>query len=119
MSDRYAQLVNSRAGRLLARQVGLPRPVALERHRPGDPVIRGRVLLGGAPGGRLLGALAPVLAGARAELATNGEEPVRSIVARAGLDATVFNAQAPGEQRFTAVAVRRSAIRGAFNAESR
>jgi 3-oxoacyl-[acyl-carrier protein] reductase len=103
MSDRYAQLVNSRGGRLLARRLGLPRPVALERHRPGDSVIRGRVLLGGAPGGRLLGAVAAVLAGARAELATDGEETVRSIVARAGLHATVFDPQATGEQRFKAL----------------
>jgi len=103
MSDRYAQLVRSPPGALLARQVGLPRPVALERHRPGDPVIRGRVLLGGARGGRLLGAIAAVLAEARCELATPLEERARSIVAEAGLDAAVFNPDAPGEQRFKAL----------------
>ena len=103
MSDRYAQLVNSRPGGLLARRAGLPRPVALERHRPGDPVIRGRVLLGGAPGGRLLGSLAGVLGQAGCELATMLDERLRAIVAGAGLDATVFNADAPGEQRFKAL----------------
>jgi 3-oxoacyl-[acyl-carrier protein] reductase len=103
MSDRYAQLVNSRAGGFLARQVGLPRPVALERHRSGDPVIRGRVLLGGAPEARLLGPVAAVLAEARAELVTGPDEHLRSIVANAGLDATVFNPQAPTEQRFKAL----------------
>lgn len=103
MSDRYVQLVNTRAGGLLARRVGLPRPVALERHRPGDPVIRGRVLLGGARGGRLLGTVATVLAEARCEVATGVDENVRSVVAQAGRDATVFNPEAPGEQRFKAL----------------
>jgi 3-oxoacyl-[acyl-carrier protein] reductase len=103
MTDRYAQLVNSRPGALLARQLGLPRPVALERERPGEPVIRGRVLLGGAPGARLLEALAGVLAEARCELATGLEERLRATVAGAGLDATLFNPEAPGEQRFKAL----------------
>ena len=36
MSDRYAQLVNSPPGRLIAPRVGLPRPVELERHAPAE-----------------------------------------------------------------------------------
>ncbi|HUN77525.1 MAG TPA: 3-oxoacyl-ACP reductase [Solirubrobacteraceae bacterium] len=103
MSDRYAQLLNAPLAGSLARRVGLPQPIPLERHRPGDPVIRGRVLLGAAPGGRLVGAVAAVLAQARAEVASGLGEPVRSAVAAAGLDAAVFNPQAPGEQRFKAL----------------
>ena len=39
MSDRYAQLVNS-PGRLdVAKQLGLPQPVELERYEPGAPVV--------------------------------------------------------------------------------
>jgi 3-oxoacyl-[acyl-carrier protein] reductase len=103
MSDRYAQLVNAPVASRIARRVGLPRPVPLERHQPGDPVIRGRVLLGAAPGGRLAGPVAEVLAAAHAQAATALEEPVRSAVAAAGLDATVFNPEAPGQQRFKAL----------------
>ena len=103
MSDRYAQLVNAPLASQIARRVGLPRPVPLERHQPGDPVIRGRVLLGAAPGGRLAGPVAEVLAAAQAQAATALEEPVRSAVAAAGLDATVFNPDAPGQQRFKAL----------------
>jgi 3-oxoacyl-[acyl-carrier protein] reductase len=103
MSDRYAQLVNAPVASQIARRVGLPRPVPLERHQPGDPVIRGRVLLGAAPGGRLAGPVAEVLAGAQVQAATALEEPVRSAVAAAGLDAAVFNADAPGAQRFKAL----------------
>ncbi len=53
MSDRYSQLVNSPVVSTLARQLGLPRPVTLDRHRPGAPVISGPVFSGAAPGGRL------------------------------------------------------------------
>jgi 3-oxoacyl-[acyl-carrier protein] reductase len=100
MSDRYAQLVNSPVGSIVARRVGLPLPPTLERHHAGDPVVRGRVLLGAAPGGRLAGAIAETLAGAGAEAASTLVEPLRAAVADAGLDATIFNPEAPGEQRF-------------------
>jgi 3-oxoacyl-[acyl-carrier protein] reductase len=110
MSDRYAQLVNAPLASQIARRVGLPRPVPLERHRPGDPVIRGRVLLGAAPGGRLTGAVAEILAAADAEVASSLQEPLRSTVADAGLDATVFNPDAPGEQRFKALVFDASGI---------
>src|SRR3954454_10270976 len=49
-ADTYGTVVNSPVGRFVAKRAGLPRPVELERHAPGDPVIRGRVLLGAAPG---------------------------------------------------------------------
>ncbi|HEY3758887.1 MAG TPA: 3-oxoacyl-ACP reductase [Solirubrobacteraceae bacterium] len=110
MSDRYAQLVNAPLASQIARRLGLPRPVPLERHQPGDPVIRGRVLLGGAPDGRLTGALAAILAAAHAEVASSLQEPLRSTIADAGLDATVFNPDAPGEQRFKALVLDATGI---------
>jgi len=84
MTDRYSQLVNTPVGRIVSKQVGLPTPVKLERYTPGQPVVRGPVLLGGAPGGRLGEPLAAVLAAAGAKVstapvadadgATNGDE---------------------------------------------
>src|ERR1700742_1843020 len=53
MSDRYAQIVNAPVVATIARQVGLPQPVELDRYRPGQPVIAGPVLTGAAPGARL------------------------------------------------------------------
>jgi 3-oxoacyl-[acyl-carrier protein] reductase len=110
MSDRYAQLVNAPVASQIARRIGLPRPVPLERYEAGDPVIRGRVLLGAAPGGQLAGTVAEILAGARAEVATSLGEPVRSAVAAAGLDAAVFNPEAPGEQHFKALVLDATGI---------
>ncbi len=52
-TDRYQQLVNTPIGRIVSKQVGLPAPARLERYEPGQPVITGPVLLGGARGGRL------------------------------------------------------------------
>ncbi|HZJ29349.1 MAG TPA: 3-oxoacyl-ACP reductase [Solirubrobacterales bacterium] len=69
MSDRYTQLVNTPPGKLIAQQVGLPRPNDLDRHSLGDPVIRGRVLSGGAGGGRLSDATGRVLTDAGAQTA--------------------------------------------------
>ncbi len=110
MSDRYAQLVNAPIAGSVAQRLGLPQPVPLERHRPGDPVVRGRVLLGAAPAGRLAQTAAAALAQARADVASSLDEPVRSALAAAGLDASVFNPQAPGEQRFKALVFDASGI---------
>lgn len=61
MSDRYSQLINTPVGKLVAKNVGLPQPVSLDRYQPGQPLVKGRVLLGGAPGGRLHAAITRVL----------------------------------------------------------
>jgi 3-oxoacyl-[acyl-carrier protein] reductase len=75
--------------------------VALDRYTPGDPLIKGRVLLGGA--GRVAKAAAEVLRDADADSATALDDPVRALAAEAGLDAAVFNPEAPADQRFKAL----------------
>ena len=69
MSDRYAQLVNAPLVGTIAKQVGLPQPVDLERYQPGNPVVAGPVLSGAAPGGRLERPLKKVLDSIGAERA--------------------------------------------------
>ncbi|HEY2056271.1 MAG TPA: 3-oxoacyl-ACP reductase [Solirubrobacterales bacterium] len=61
MSDRYSQIVNAPVLSTVARQVGLPQPVDLDRYKPGAPVVAGPVLSGAAPGGTLERALKKVL----------------------------------------------------------
>jgi 3-oxoacyl-[acyl-carrier protein] reductase len=68
MADRYQQLVNTPIGRIVTKQVGLPAPVRLERYEPGQPLVRGPVLLGAARGGRLSEPVEGVLREAGAEL---------------------------------------------------
>jgi 3-oxoacyl-[acyl-carrier protein] reductase len=103
MSDRYSQIVNSRIGGLIAGPVGLPQPVELDRYEPGQPVVDGDVLLGAAPGGRLSGALARVLGSASASVASELDDDVRAALGDAGVDAAVWNDEAPAEQRFKAL----------------
>ncbi|MEO3765624.1 3-oxoacyl-ACP reductase [Streptomyces sp. B5E4] len=53
MADRYRKFTSRGAGAFVAKRLGLPRPAHLERYRPGQPVARGPVVLGGAAGGRM------------------------------------------------------------------
>jgi len=101
--DLYSQVVNSRIGGLVAGNVGLPQPVDLDRYEPGEPLIEGEVLLGAAPGGRLAGPVARVLAGAGASARTELEGEVRAAAGEAGLDAGVWNPDAASEIRFKAL----------------
>jgi 3-oxoacyl-[acyl-carrier protein] reductase len=61
MPDRYSQLVNAPVIATVAKQVGLPQPVDLDRYKSGAPVVSGPVLSGAAPGGRLSRAVAALL----------------------------------------------------------
>ncbi len=58
MTDSYLNFANSAVGARLADALGLPKPIALERYQPGQPVVRGTVLLGGGGEPQLLSALA-------------------------------------------------------------
>jgi 3-oxoacyl-[acyl-carrier protein] reductase len=83
MADRYQQLINTPIGKLVSKQVGLPAPVKLERYAPGQPVISGPVLVGGAPGGRLGAAVERVLSDAGAEVQAdpaNGDGTFKALV---------------------------------------
>src|SRR5581483_5833565 len=105
MADRYQQIVNTRVGKILSKQVGLPKPVMLERWDPNRTrVIEGPVLLGAASGSRLTGAIAQTLAAIEAEVHTALHDDLRAAAAGAGLDAKVFNADvAPADQTFKAL----------------
>ena len=59
MSDRYQSLIQSPVGQLLAKNLGLPNPVELERYTAGDPLVTGTVVVGGE--GRLRTTLATTL----------------------------------------------------------
>ncbi len=82
MADRYSTFVNAPVLRSLASSVGLPQPVELDRYKPGDPVVKGRVLVGEAPDGRLTNPVADVLRAAEVEVAgeANGDGLFKGLV---------------------------------------
>lgn len=47
MSDRYQSLIHTPVGQLLAKNLGLPNPVDLERYEEGQPLVQGTVVVGG------------------------------------------------------------------------
>ena len=79
MSDRYSQIVNAPVISTVARQLGLPQPVTLDRYCPGAPVISGPVLSGAAPGGRIGKALSAFLDQIKAERA-GAEGPAKALL---------------------------------------
>ncbi|GDY33076.1 3-oxoacyl-ACP reductase [Gandjariella thermophila] len=70
MTDRYLRFANSGLGGVLVRRLGLPNPTPLRRYQPGQPVVDGPVLLGGAPGGRLVDPVGAVLKAVQADVRT-------------------------------------------------
>jgi 3-oxoacyl-[acyl-carrier protein] reductase len=109
-SDRYSQLVNNPVGGVIAKNLGLPQPVELDRYEPGDPVIDGKVLFGAAPGGRLTESIARELALAEAVVDTPLDEEVRGAAATGDLDAGVWNPESPDGERFKALVFDASGI---------
>ena len=92
--------------------MGLPVPTPLERWEPGSPLLDGRALVGAAPGGRLGASVVSVLGAAGVETATEMQEDLREAAAAADLDATVWNSDAPSQDRFKALVFDASGITG-------
>jgi 3-oxoacyl-[acyl-carrier protein] reductase len=112
MADLYTQIVNAPVGNFLAKNVGLPVPTPLERWEPGSPLLDGRALVGAAPGGRLGATAVSVLGAAGVETATEMHEDLREAAAAADLDATVWNSDAPSQEKFKALVFDASGITG-------
>lgn len=51
MTDKYTQFVSRGLGKDIAKKLGLPQPVVLRRHRPGQPLVQGPVLVQGSGSG--------------------------------------------------------------------
>jgi 3-oxoacyl-[acyl-carrier protein] reductase len=80
MADRYSQVVNAPLVGTIAKQLGLPQPVALDRYQPGQPVVAGPVLSGAAPEGRLSKQVAAILDSVKAERAGAEEGKAKALV---------------------------------------
>jgi len=80
MADRYSQVVNAPLVGAIAKQLGLPQPVALDRYQPGQPVVAGPVLSGAAPEGRLSKQVAAILDSVKAERAGAEQGKAKALV---------------------------------------
>jgi 3-oxoacyl-[acyl-carrier protein] reductase len=75
LSDRYQQLIETPPGRFVSKQLGLPQPERLRRYEPGQPLLEGPALLGGA--GELLEPVRAVLKDAKEEAHDKAKEGVK------------------------------------------
>nr|CAA9327565.1 MAG: 3-hydroxyacyl-CoA dehydrogenase, FabG4 [uncultured Nocardioidaceae bacterium] len=77
MSDLYQGLAQSFVGQLLVKNLGLPDPPSLKRWSEGALLVDGTVLLGGAPGGRLVKPVTSQLDALDADVATEVADGAR------------------------------------------
>lgn len=111
MPDTYTQLIRNPVGGFVADRVGLPKPVELDRYVEGAPLIDGTVLIGSAPGGRLGLATSEVLALAGTATDSRLDDEVRVAIGEAGIDAGVWNPDAPADQRWKGLVFDATGIR--------
>ncbi|WP_352338360.1 3-oxoacyl-ACP reductase [Psychrobacter sp. 16-MNA-CIBAN-0192] len=89
MSDRYGDFVQSSIGKKVAKNLGLPLPVTLDRFESGQPLVRGSVLIGSATGEdkRVGTSVARILSELHAEVFINNDDNVKDALADAGIEA--------------------------------
>jgi 3-oxoacyl-[acyl-carrier protein] reductase len=92
VSDRYQRLSSTPPGRFLVGRLGLPESTPLRRYAPGQPLLDGPALVGGAPEHRLLSTVERVLKAAGAETLTQADDGVSTPVAAIVFDASGITA---------------------------
>ncbi len=83
MADRYQALSRTAPGAFLVKRLGLPDPVPLRRFSPGDPLVRGPVVVGGEGSAKC---------GAVAAIAATGVEPLTAPPADGTIAGLVYDA---------------------------
>jgi 3-oxoacyl-[acyl-carrier protein] reductase len=80
MSTRYQSLIGTPVGQMLAKNLGLPNPVKLERYKEGAPLVSGTVLVGGD--GRLASTVVTMLddLGISSVTSAEGEQQYKGLV---------------------------------------
>ena len=99
MSDRYGDFVQSSIGRKVAKNIGLPMPVELDRFDSGQPSVRGSVLVGRADGDNtaISESVARILSDLHADVFVNSRDAVKDALADAGVKA---KANTGGDDKF-------------------
>ncbi|WP_201618184.1 3-oxoacyl-ACP reductase [Psychrobacter urativorans] len=99
MSDRYGNFVQSSIGKKVAKNLGLPLPVTLDRFESGQRLVRGSVLVGSATGEdtRVGASVARILSELHAEVYVNSPDTIKDVLADAGIEA---KANTGGDDKF-------------------
>jgi 3-oxoacyl-[acyl-carrier protein] reductase len=92
VSDRYQRLSSTPPGRFVVGRLGLPESTPLRRYAPGQPLLDGPALVGGAPEHRLLTTVERVLKSAGAETLTSADDGATTPVAAIVFDASGITA---------------------------
>ncbi|WP_435978674.1 3-oxoacyl-ACP reductase [Psychrobacter sp. DM4] len=89
MSDRYGDFVQSSLGKKVAKNLGLPQPVTLDRFESGQRLVRGSVLVGAAAGedNRVSASIGRILSELHAEVFVNSSDDIKEVLADAGIEA--------------------------------
>lgn len=89
MSDRYGDFVQSSIGKKVAKNLGLPQPVSLDRFEAGQRLVRGSVLVGRANGDDMSvsHSVARILSKLHAEVFVNSRDDAKDALAEAGIEA--------------------------------
>ena len=88
MSDRYGDFVQSSIGKKLAKNLGLPQPVTLDRFESGQRLVRGSVLAGQAPGkdNSVSDSIGRILSTLHAEVYVNNKDSIKDVLSKAGVE---------------------------------
>lgn len=109
MSDQYQAFIQSPFGKFVAKNLGLPAPITLDRFDSAQPVVKGAVLLGAAPASTLTAALSQILSNIHADAYAGNNSELQQTAAKAGLTLRAFNS-ADKESKFKAVVFDASGI---------
>ncbi|BFM02593.1 hypothetical protein Psyaliredsea_12400 [Psychrobacter alimentarius] len=110
MSDRYGDFVQSSIGKKVAKNLGLPLPVTLDRFESGERLVRGSVLVGRANGEdkSVSESVARILSDVHAEVFVNSHDDVKDALADASVEA---KANTGGDDKFKVLLFDASNIR--------
>lgn len=88
MSDRYGDFVQSSIGKKVAKNLGLPLPVGLDRFESGQRLVRGSLLAGSATGNdtRVSKSIARILSELHAEIFVNSSDNIKNAFTSADIE---------------------------------
>ena len=91
MSDRYGDFVQSSIGKKVAKNLGLPMPVDLDRFDSGQPLVRGSVLVGRANGtdNAISASVGRILSELHTEVFVNSGDNLKDTLSDAGVKAKI------------------------------